>query len=155
MACSVVSRYSIRDLPASGFARISDYDKWAFKAWNAASYSSVHSNFFSPFSRLKKGIHLYVDLEMNRLRAAILLVRHCTFLCFFRDGMSISAQILAGFVSIPRALTMNPKNFRDATLKEHFWGFSHMLYFLRTAKHSLRTFTWSFWCLDFTSMSST
>ena len=94
MACSVVARYRIRLSPASGLDRMGGVDICFFIAWNATSHSSVHSNFVFPRSKLKKGTHLPVDFEMNLLSAAILPVRLCTSLCFYREGMSISAFIL-------------------------------------------------------------
>ena len=49
------------------------------------------------------------------------------------DGgdMSRTTFILSGFASIPRLLTMKPKNFPADTPKAHLAGFSFMLYSLR------------------------
>ena len=47
------------------------------------------------------------------------------------DGMSSTTFILSGFASIPRCLTMKPRNFPADTPKAHLAGFSFMLYFLR------------------------
>ena len=47
------------------------------------------------------------------------------------DGMSSTTFILSGFASIPRWLTMKPRNFPTDTPKAHLAGFSFMLYFLR------------------------
>ena len=47
------------------------------------------------------------------------------------DGMSSTAFILSGFASIPRLLTMKPRNFPADTPKAHLAGFSFILYFLR------------------------
>ena len=47
------------------------------------------------------------------------------------DDMSSIAFILSRFSSIPRLLTMKPKNFPADTPKAHLAGFSFMLYFLR------------------------
>ena len=41
--------------------------------------------------------------------------------------MSITDFILSGFASIPRLLTMKPKNFSAETPKAHMVGFSFML----------------------------
>ena len=46
-------------------------------------------------------------------------------------GMSSIAFILSGFDSIPRLLTIKPKNFPVETPKVHLAGFNFMLYFLR------------------------
>ena len=42
-------------------------------------------------------------------------------------GMSSTAFILSGFASIPRLLTMKPRNFLADTPKEHLARFSFML----------------------------
>ena len=47
------------------------------------------------------------------------------------DGMSSTTFILSGFASIPRLLTMKPRNFPADTPKAHLAGFSFMLYSLR------------------------
>ena len=41
--------------------------------------------------------------------------------------MSITTFILSGFASIPRLLTMKPKNFLAETPKTHLVGFNLML----------------------------
>ena len=43
-------------------------------------------------------------------------------------GMSSTTFILSGFASIPRLLTMKPKNFPADTPKAHLAGFNFMLY---------------------------
>ena len=47
------------------------------------------------------------------------------------DDMSSTAFILSGFASIPRWLTIKPRNFPADTPKAHLAGFSFMLYFLK------------------------
>ena len=47
------------------------------------------------------------------------------------DGMSSTTFICFGFSSIPRLLTMKPRNFFADTPKAHLAGFSFMLYSLR------------------------
>ena len=46
-------------------------------------------------------------------------------------GMLNTSFILSGFASIPRLLTMKPRNFSADTPKAHLDGFSFMLYSLR------------------------
>ena len=46
-------------------------------------------------------------------------------------GMSSTAFILSGFASIPRLLTIKPKNFSAETPKAHLAGFNFMLYSFR------------------------
>ena len=45
--------------------------------------------------------------------------------------MSSTDFILFGFASIPRLLTIKPKNFPAETPKAHLAGFNFMLYFFR------------------------
>ena len=47
------------------------------------------------------------------------------------DGMSSTTFILSGFASIPRLLTMKPRNFPAKTPKAYLAGFNFMLYSLR------------------------
>ena len=47
------------------------------------------------------------------------------------DGMSSTAFILSGFASIPRLLTMKPRNFPAETPKAHLVGFNFILYSLK------------------------
>ena len=46
-------------------------------------------------------------------------------------GMLSTTFILSGFASIPRLLTMKPRNFSADTSKAHLAGISFMLYYLR------------------------
>ena len=46
-------------------------------------------------------------------------------------GMSSTTFILSGFASIPRLLTMKPKNFSVDTPKAHLARFNFMLYSLK------------------------
>ena len=46
-------------------------------------------------------------------------------------GMSSTTFILSGVASIPRLLTIKPRNFPADTSKAHLAGFSFMLYSLR------------------------
>ena len=52
--------------------------------------------------------------------------------------MSSITFIFSGFASIPRWLTMKPRNFPADTPKAHLDGFSFMLYFLRIRNASDR-----------------
>ena len=47
------------------------------------------------------------------------------------EGMSRTTFILSGFASIPRLLTIKPKNFPAETSKAHLVGFNFMLYSFR------------------------
>ena len=60
--------------------------------------------------------------KINLLRAATLPVRLCTSLVLLEDHMSNRAFIFSGLAYMPRWLTMNPKNFPEATPKVHLRG---------------------------------
>ena len=94
-------------------------------------------------------------LGINRLRAATLPVRPWTSFRDLGEGSLSSDLILSGFASIPRVLTMKPRNFPDATPKVHFCGLSLMPYSRSILKHSSRSETWLSAVFDLTSMSST
>ena len=99
--------------------------KYVFNVVNASSHFASHWKAF--FRTWKKGWHLSLALDMNRLRAAILPVRRCTSFIPDGDGMSSTAFILSGFASIPQWLTIKPRNFSADTPKAHLTGFSFML----------------------------
>ena len=46
-------------------------------------------------------------------------------------GMSSTFFILSGFASIPRLLTIKPRNFPTETPEAHLAGFNFMLYSLK------------------------
>ena len=52
--------------------------------------------------------------------------------------MSSTAVILSGFASIPRLLTIKPKNFPAETPKAHLARFNFILYFFRIWNASAR-----------------
>ena len=68
--------------------------------------------------------------------------------------MSSTTFILSGFASIPRLLTIKPKNFPMETQKAHLVGFNFILYLFRTLNASARRVMWSLALTDFTNMSS-
>ena len=155
MAFSKDAIYSNNVSPAIGLDSIGGFFKCVFSCWKACSHSSIHSDFLLPRRMLKKGMHLSVARDINLFSAATQPVRLCTSLCLRGEGMFIKALILAGLASIPRALTMNPRNFPNATPKVHFKGFRFMQYRLRVTKTSSRSRACLFVILDLTSISST
>ena len=113
------------------------------------------SNFSPLFKTSKKGRHLSVACEMNRLRA----VTHPTklYISFGLRGDCISrrARIFSGFDSMPFWFTIKPRNFPDATPKAHLSGLSIIWYLRSTQSVRSRSWTWSAVSLDFTSILST
>jgi hypothetical protein len=76
------------------------------------------------FRSLKKGRPFFPSLLTKRPRAAIMPVSF--MMSFFPIGQFIlwMASTLAGFVSMPRWLTMKPRSLPDGTPKTHFSGLS-------------------------------
>ena len=99
--------------------------RYVFNAENASSHFVSHRKAF--FRTSKKGWHLSLALDTNRLKAAILPVNHWTSFIPDGDGMSSTAFILSRFASIPLWLTMKPINFPVDTPKAHLVGFSFIL----------------------------
>ena len=83
---------------------------YSLSALNAYSHLSSHKNLLLSFNESKKEMHLSVALEMNLLRVATLSIRLCTSLVLLRDRISIRAYIFSGLASMPRWLTINPRN---------------------------------------------
>lgn len=139
MAFSEDAMYGNKVSPVMGLDNTGEFSKCTFNCWKGCSHPSVHSNFLLPGRMLKNGMHLSVARDINLLRDATRPIKLCTSLCLQGEGMSTRALILAGLASMPRALTMNPKNFPDATPKVHLRGFNFMLYRLRVANNSSRS----------------
>ena len=76
------------------------------------------------FQNLKERPKFVVGSDTKRLNAAILPVRRLMSLMFDGGNISSTAFILYGFASIPRLLTIKPKNFQAETPKAHLAGFS-------------------------------
>ena len=129
-------------------------DRYSFNYWKTKIHSSVHSNPFHLFNNWKKGLHLFADREMNQFRAVVIPVNFRTSLGF-RGGCKLSiALIWSRLTSIPRCVTMYPKNFPDLTPKEHLEALSRSLCLLKISKIFPRLLI----CLDsnllLTTMSS-
>ena len=105
---------------------------------NTYSHLSFHKNLLLPFNESNKGRHLFVALEMSLLRAATLLVRLCTSLVLPKDCISIKAYIFPKLASMPRCLTINPRNFPKAMPNAHLRGFSFIRYVLRILNVSVK-----------------
>ncbi|KAI5349225.1 hypothetical protein L3X38_002112 [Prunus dulcis] len=91
---------------------------------------------------LKNGLHLSVDFERNRLRAAALLVRLCISFTVEGDFISRMALIWRGCASIPHCVTKYPRNRPDDTPNVHLLGFSFMRYWQSRLNASARFLRW-------------
>ena len=87
------------------------------------THSSNHWNSFHLCSRRKKGLHLSVDLDINRFNTTIIPVSFCTSFGFRGGYKLLMALIWSGFTSIPLWVTIYPRNFPDPTPKEHLDAF--------------------------------
>ena len=125
MEKSYTAKYRVRSSPSTGLTRRGGELRYVFNAENSSSHFVSHLKAF--FRTWKKGWHLSLALDKNRLKAVILPVRRYTSFIPEGDGMSSTAFILFGFASIPRWLTMKPRNFPANTPKAHLAGFSFML----------------------------
>ena len=129
-------------------------DRYSFNCWKARTHSSIHSNPFHLFSNWKKGLHLSAYREMNRFNAAFIPISFWTSLGFHSGCKSLITLIWSRLTSIPKCVTMYPKNFPNPTPKEHLEALRRSLCLLNILKISLRSLT----CLDsvllFTTISS-
>ena len=122
---SDTAKYRVRSSPSMGLTRMGGEIKYIFNVENASSHFVSHLKAF--FRTWKKGWHLSLALDTNRLKVAILPVRCWTSFIPEGDGMSSTAFIFSGFASIPQWLTMKPTNFPVDTPKAHLAGFNFML----------------------------
>lgn len=141
--------------PSLGVYSNGSWARYSFNYPNASSHSAVHS-IFLPFPIIwKKEWHLSVVLEMNRFRATSFPVRLYTSLISRGDLIYVIAHIFFGLASIPRWLTMNPKNFPEHTPNAHFSGLSFIIYLFSNSKVSSKCSICSASSSDFVIMSST
>ena len=61
-------------------------------------------------------------LEMNLLRAVILLINFCTSFIIFGEVISNMPCTFSGLASISRCDTMNPRNFPNETSGLALWS---------------------------------
>ena len=80
-------------------------------------FRSVHPIEKLFFRIWKKGWHLSLALDTKRLSAAILPIRRWTSFMLDGDELLSTSFILSGFATIPRLLTIKPKNFLVETRK--------------------------------------
>ena len=91
-------------------------------------------NSLQPQRTLKKGRHFSVERETNLFNAAMHPVSFLDFLSSPRVPHIEDALDFSGLASIPRLLTMKPKNFPALTVKVHLFRLSIMLVCQRMKK---------------------
>ena len=139
MATPLIERYKIRGFVASGLLSIGGQERYFLNSSKVASHSDIHSKAFPFLRREKKGRAFRTDATINLKREAILPMRRCTSLTVVGLLISRIAQHLSGFVSIPRYVSTNPKNFPAATANTHLWGFNLILCCRRRPNTTLRS----------------
>ena len=70
IAASDTVKHANRSSVASGLDSNGGDVRYFFRSWKASSHSSSHSSRCALLMALKKGLHLSVDRERKRLRAA-------------------------------------------------------------------------------------
>jgi len=126
-----------------------------FKVLKFCSQVSSQTNLADFFSSLIIGLVLSANLGRKREIAVNLPTRRCTSLTFVGLLMLIIAWHFSGLASIPRCVSMNPRNLPPSTPKVHFSGLSLMLYARRALKTSARYAECCLGLGDFTMISST
>ena len=101
--------------------------RYCFNSIKVFSYSGLHKEEVFFLMLLKNGSHLSDIREINLLRAAIFPVNLCTSLIDF--GVSIPEMDCncVGLASMPRLVTICPKNCPEDTQNAHFAGFNRIL----------------------------
>ena len=107
--------------------RIGGELRYYFNSIKVFSYSGPHKDEMFFMMLLKKGLHLFDIIEINLLRATIFPVNLCTSLTDFGMSRLEMDSSCVGLASMPRLVTMCPKNYREDTPNAHFTGFNHIL----------------------------
>jgi len=123
--------YITRGRWRSGLVRIEGVVSYCFKVLKFCSQVSSQTNLADFFSSLIIGLVLSANLGRKREMVVNLPTSRCTSLTFVGLLMSIIAWHFSGFVSIPRCVSMKPRNLPPSTPKVHFSGLSLMLYVRR------------------------
>ena len=138
MTVGEIARYRYSSSPCLEGLNNEGVAKYTLSSSNACWHSSVHPKAF--VSTLKKGRHLSVDRETNRLSVAILSVSPCVSLMVLGGCISRMALILFGLASIPLCETIKPRNLLEETPKAHLLGFSFIWYLQNVLNVSSRFF---------------
>ena len=137
-----------------GLIRIGGSVRYYLIAANAWSHSPSHSARLAPLRIVKKGFNRSMKREIKRLRASNRPVSYWISFLEVGAGDCKVAFSCRGFASIPLCVTIKPRNLPALTPNAHFSGLSFMPYSRRRSKACWRCVTWSWRCLDFTSITS-
>ena len=154
IAWSNTAKYRKSGSPGVGLDKSKEEERYLFRSLKAETHLSSHLKVVLFFRSWKKGWHLSADLEMNLIKAAVILVNRWTSLWVRGAFNSWMTLIWSGFTSIPLCDTMKPRNFPEPTPNTHLEAFNHSLCSLNTRIVSVKSFKWFWDNLLFTTMSS-
>jgi len=126
-----------------------------FKVLKFCSHVSSKVNLVDFFRSWIIGLVLSTNFGWKREMAVSLPTSRCTSLMFAGLLMSMMVWHFSGLASIPRCVSMKPRNFPPSTPNVHFLGFSLMLYARKGLKTCVRSAKCCFALGDLTMMSLT
>ena len=129
-AMSEIDKYRSRGSPGVGGTKTRGERRYSITFSKACWQSSSQTIGCFFLKRRKIGSHMSVGLAMKRLIYYSLPRKPLISLSVLGAGMSSMALIFSGSTSIPRSLTMCPRNFSEVTPKVHFFGFNLSLNYL-------------------------
>jgi len=147
--------YITRGRLRSGLARTGGVVSSCFKVLKFCSQVSSQTNLVDFFRSLIIGLVLSANLGRKREMAVSLPTSRYTSLMFVGLLISIIVWHFSGLASIPRCVSMKPRNFPSSTLNVHFSGLSLMLYVCSALKTSARSAECCLAFGDLMMMSST
>jgi len=123
--------------------------------WKTLSQSSVQDNFADFLRGWIMGWICSANFGRNMDMAVRQPIRRWTSLTLLELHISMMALHFSGLASIPRCVSMKPKNLPPSTPNTHFLGLSLRLY-CRNAEYTMdKSCACCRWLGDLTTMSST
>lgn len=119
-------KYKYKFSPSVNLDSIGGLERNSLSLENASSHSSVQSRPLLFFIVVKNGLHLLVDRDRKLLRVVACPVRLCISFLVLGYLIYMVALIKSRLASIPRLVTILPKNFPNDTPKVH-WVLLHVV----------------------------
>ena len=135
--------YSTKGFPGIGVPKTEGLSKYLLMRAKALLQALSHSKCTSFFINILKGWHWLAKFEINRCMWASFPYKPLSSRRFLGSSIFWIASILDWSISIPRCLTMKPRNFLDVTPKAHLRGFILSWYFLRQLNTDRKSARWS------------
>lgn len=130
----------VSKIPGVGRHKIGGVVRNSFNSANPSSHSVVHRNFSLFFKHLKNGNARSTNLHMKRDKEATLPLSRCTYFTLLRLHIWMIALHFSKLASIPRLVSIQPKNLSACIPNEHFSVFSLRSNPLMVLKVSFRSF---------------